>query len=141
MNEQTNLSQDLILLREAVGPQSRDYYADKFLQYSRVGIPALDWNAAGLLGFAWFFYRKIWSLVVPTAVLLIAGNFAPGSQNVSAVLFLCTSVIGCLFGTQLYYIWLRWLVAHARKMGYESEDALREYLRTVGGTADSPLRW
>lgn len=128
------------LFQAAIGNRSREYFLRKFDRYVRDGISWIDFNPWALVfGFFWFLYRRILSVGGPALLAyLLIRLLAPDELQREIILYWLAvgSSLGCLFGNQLYFIWIVALIRNGRLNGKVGDELVR-FLQREGGTIEN----
>ena len=105
------LTPDMELIRAFIGDELHGYYFAKLKHYLSFGYPIIgfDWKA-GIFGFWWFAYLKIWWVAGPYVALLLAAQYVlePHAFRTFAIaLFSGERAIALFWGTHIYGWWVK----------------------------------
>lgn len=124
------------LFSVAIG-KNNDYYLRRFLQYQELGVPLISWNTSGFIfGLYWFLYRKIFSIATPLLGLIFLKVLFYDNQFMLEFwisLGAASAIAGGIFGNQLYFYWIRFLIRQGMRYG-KVGDELEDFLNRKGGT-------
>ena len=123
-----------------VGEKKADYYLERWNKYLE-NENFISWNwPAFLFGFYWFWYRKMYSIMLIVLAISISGNlFLP--EVASSILSLGLMIGFGLFGNQLYIKHATKKILHIKSCQSRNVDynTITRRLHVNGGTTIAPI--